>query len=202
MKMTAGGFDILRKNLGKLTQSQVDEINFIVDSMHRDKAITYAQGAYILATTWHETDKTMLPIKEYGEGKNRTYGTWYKNTKGELYSFKDSSKRSAYLHSDYPHLYFGRGYVQLTWFSNYDLASKKLYIDFLKKPDLVMQKEYAVKIMLEGMKGGWFTGKRLDDYIFQSKKDYANARRIINGTDKASLIAGYADIFEKALRSI
>lgn len=64
-----------------------------------------------------------------------------------------------------------------------------------------MQIEHATNILLLGMKEGWFTGRKLSDYINQSKKDYLNARRIINGMDKASLIAGYAETFEKALRS-
>lgn len=201
MKMTAGGFDILRKNLGRLNQSQVDEINFLVDEMDKDKSISYPQGAYILATVWHETATKMLPIEEYGRGKNRTYGTWYKNSKGELYSFKNGSKNTAYLFAEQPHLYFGRGYVQLTWYDNFKKASKKIGVDFLSNPDLVMQKDHAVRIMIEGMKDGWFTGRKLSDYIYQSKKDYVNARRIINGMDKAQKIANEAVIFERALRS-
>jgi putative chitinase len=199
--MTKGGFDILRAKFGKLSQTQVDAINFIVDAMDKDKSITYPQGAYILATIWHETATTMQPIAEYGKGKGRIYGTWYKNPKDQLYTFKDGSKTTAYLQSDYPHLYYGRGYVQLTWFENFKKASEKLKHDFLNNPDDVMKPEYAIKVMLEGMKQGWFTGRKLSDYIHQSKKDYVNARRIINGTDKANLIAGYADTFEKALRS-
>ena len=202
MKMTKGGFDIIRSGLGRLTQSQVDEINFIVDSMDKDKSISYPQGAYILATTWWETANTMLPIAEYGKGKGRPYGTWYKNSKDQLYTFKDGSRTTAYLQECYPHLYYGRGYVQLTWFENFDKASKKLNHDFLKNPDDVMKKEYAIQILLTGMKEGWFTGKRLDDYIHQSKKDYVNARRIINGTDKAQKIADIAVVFERALRSL
>ena len=89
----------------------------------------------------------------------------------------------------------------MTWIFNYQLASEKLGHDFLNNPDDVMKPEYAINIMLEGMKQGWFTGRKLSDYIYQSKKDYVSARRIINGTDKANLIAGYADTFEKALRS-
>ena len=80
-------------------------------------------------------------------------------------------------------------------------ASEKLKHDFLNNPDDVMQIEHATNILLLGMKDGWFTGRKLSDYINQSKKDYLNARRIINGMDKASLIAGYAETFEKALRS-
>ena len=202
MILTKKGFDILRQGLGKLTQSQVDEINFIVSEFNKDKSISYPQAAYMLATAWHETAARMLPIEEYGQGKNRTYGTWYRNSSGELYAFMDGSKRTAYLHSDYPYLYYGRGYVQLTWYFNYENASKKIGVDFLNNPDLVMNKNHAVKIMVQGMKDGWFTGKKLSDYINQSKKDYLNARRIINGMDKASLIAGYAETFEKALRSM
>lgn len=201
MIMTKGGFDILKSKLCRLNQSQIDEINFLVSEFDKDKSISYPQASYMLATIWHETATTMLPIEEYGKGKNRTYGTWYLNSKNDKYSFTDSSKRIAYLFSDYPYLYYGRGYVQLTWFSNYDLASKKLNHDFLNNPSDVMKKEYAVKILITGMKDGWFTGRKLADYIYQSKKDYVNARRIINGTDKANLIASYAETFEKALRS-
>lgn len=202
MIMTQGGFSILRNAFGKLTQSQVAEIEFIVSAIDQDKSISYPQAGYMLATTWHETATRMLPIEEYGKGKNRTYGTWYRNSIGALYSFTDGSKRSAYLHSDYPHLYYGRGYVQLTWYFNYENASKKIGVDFLNNPYLVMNKNHAVKIMIQGMKEGWFTGRKLSDYIYQSKKDYEGARRIINGTDKAKLIAGYAETFEKALRSL
>lgn len=200
MKMTTQGFAVLREAFGKLTQSQVEEINFIVGAIDQDKSITYPQAAYILATTWHETAKTMLPVVEYGKGKNRTYGTWYLNSLDQRYCFKDSSKQVAYLCEEHPYLYYGRGYVQLTWYTNYENASKKLGIDLVQNPELATQKEYAIKIMLEGMKEGWFTGKKLSDYIYQSKKDYVNARRIINGSDKAILIAGYADTFEYALR--
>ncbi|UJQ43524.1 chitinase C [Acinetobacter phage vB_AbM_WUPSU] len=200
--MTKGGFDILRSGLGRLTQNQVDEINFIVGEIDKDKSISYPQAAYILATTWHETAAKMLPIEEYGKGKGRPYGTWYKNSKDQLYTFKDGSRTTAYLQESYPHLYYGRGYVQLTWFDNYEKASKKLGHDFLSNPDDVMKKEYAIQILLTGMKEGWFTGKKLSDYIYQSKKDYVSARRIINGSDKAQKIAEIALIFERALRSL
>jgi len=200
--MTKGGFDILRAKFGKLSQAQVDAINFIVDAMDKDKSITYPQGAYILATIWHETATTMQPIAEYGKGKGRTYGTWFKNSKGQLYSFKDGSKTTAYLYDDYPHLYYGRGETQNTWFVNYEKLSKVFGVDFLSNPDLLLTQEWSTPVTIYSMKTGLYTGKKLSDYIHQSKKDYVNARRIINGMDKAKLIAGYADIFERALRSL
>ena len=201
MQMTKAGFDVLRQKFRKLTQSQVDEINFIVSEINKDNSINYPQAAYILATIWHETDSSMLPIVEYGKGKNKTYGTWYLNSKKQKYSFKNGKKKTAYLFSEFPHLYYGRGYVQLTWFDNYELASKKLGIDFLRNPELVCQKESAIKIAIVGMQQGWFTTRKLKDYIHQSKKDYKGARYIINGSDRCELIAGYAETFEKALRS-
>jgi len=49
------------------------------------------------------------------------------------------------------------------------------------------------------MKDGIFTGKKLSDYISSAGVDY-EARRIINGSDKQQLIAGYARKFESILR--
>ena len=201
MKITKGGFDILRNSFGKLNQSQVDAINHIVDIMDKDKGITYPQGAYILATTWHETATTMLPIAEYGKGQGRPYGTWQRNSKGELYAYKNGNRNTVYLQSEYPHLYYGRGETQNTWFDNYEKLSKVFNVDFLNNPDLLLTQEWSTPVTIYSMKNGLYTGKKLSDYINQSKKDYMNARKIINGMDKASLIASYAETFEKALRS-
>ena len=187
MKLTQASFKVLRDAFGSLTQSQANALNFLVDSFDKDKSITYPQGAYMLATVWHETARTMLPIEEYGKGKGRKYGQ------------KIDIDGSPYKGLD--HIYYGRGYVQLTWLSNYVLAKNKIGIDFVNHPEYALQPEYAVKILIDGMKQGWFTGRKLSDYINQSKKDYLNARRIINGTDKAQKIANEAVIFEKALRS-
>lgn len=201
MKMTTGGFDILRKKFGSLKQSQVDAINHIVQAINDDGTISYPQAAYVLATVHKETGGKMLPVAEIGKGKNKTYGTWYKNSKGELYCFKDSSKHQAYMFSNYPFLYYGRGIVQVTWYSNYEKLSKVFGVDLLSNPDLLLQEEYSTKAALYGMKTGLFTGKKLDDYINASQKDYVNARKIINGTDCAVEIAGYAEVYKSALRS-
>ena len=192
MKMTEGGFNIIRNSLGKLSQSQVSEINYIVGEMDKDKSITYPQGAYILATTWHETAATMLPITEFG---NRKYFDKYDT--GTL------AKRLGNTQAldDDGFLYRGRGYVQITGKDNYIRVGKLIGVNLIVEPDLALNKTYAIKIMLGGMKNGWFTGKKLSDYIGKSNADYVNARRIINGTDKAIQIARYATIFEKALRS-
>jgi hypothetical protein len=49
------------------------------------------------------------------------------------------------------------------------------------------------------MIAGSYTGRRLSHYINPTKEDWVGARRIINGTDKAGLIAGYARRFHQAI---
>ena len=197
--MTAGGFAIIRLKFGSLSQDAVDNINLIVETCEKYN-LSYPQTAYLLATTYHETAHTFKPIEEYGKGKGRKYGTWYTNSKGVKYGIAGSGG-STYLYSDYPHLYYGRGFVQLTHWVNYKFAGEQLGIDLINNPDLALQPKYASEILVKGSINGWFTSKKLSDYINDKKKDYINARRVINFLDKAQLIASYAVVFEKALRS-
>lgn len=137
------------------------------------KGVLRNQCAYVLATAYHETAHTMKPITEMG-GLNYL-------------------KHKPY----YP--FIGRGYVQLTWDYNYRKASTKLGVDFVKNPWLLLQAQYAAPVLVIGMAEGWFTGKSLSSYITLSKSDFIGARRIINGTDRASLIAGYAQQYNDLL---
>ena len=159
MKLTKGGFDIIRKAFGKLSESQVSAFNHIVSAMDADKSISYPQGAYILATIWHETATTMQPIAEYGKGKGRPYGTWERNSKGELYAYKNGNRNTVYLQSEYPHLYYGRGETQNTWFNNYEKLSRVFGVDFLKNPDLLLTQEWSTPVTIYSMKNGLYTGR-------------------------------------------
>lgn len=167
-----------------LSQKQVEGMELILDkAQSRGTKITYL--AYILATTYHETAHTMQPIEEYGRGKGRKYG----NPAGKF------GKR-----------YFGRGYVQLTWLDNYVKASEKLGVDLVQFPERVMEPRIAAEILFVGMEEGWFAGDKkgrhtLARHLGNGAVDYVGARRIINGTDKAKQIAGYAKAFETALRA-
>lgn len=139
--------------------------------------------AYMLATTFHETAFTMQPIEEYGKGRGRVYG------KADPITGK---------------VYYGRGFVQLTWASNYKKMGKILGIDLYNHPELALELETATKILFEGMTTGEsydgdFTGKHLGDYFSDTKNDPFNARRIINGTDAAKKIEGYYCKFLSAL---
>ena len=173
-------FNEVRSSLfaGKLAASQVEGMEFLLAQWNEIGFTNRQWLAYALATAYHETAHTMQPIREYGRGKGRKYGKPDPVT-GQTY--------------------YGRGYVQLTWKFNYETASKALGIDFVKCPDLVMEPDNAAFVLFMGMKDGWFTGKGFGDYINDRQSDYWNARRIINGTDRAGDIAGYALKFETAL---
>ena len=197
--MTAGGFAIIRLKFGSLSQEAVDNINLIVETCEKYN-LSYPQSAYVLATVAWETARTFKPIEEYGKGKGRKYGTIYTNTEGVKYGIAGSGG-DTYLYSDYPHLYYGRGFVQLTHWVNYKFAGEQLGIDLINNPDLALQPKYAAEILVNGFVQGWFTSKKISDYINDKKKDLLGARRCINGNDKAQQIADIAVVMEKALRS-
>jgi putative chitinase len=160
---------------GHLTQPQVDGMNAIDNAWQAYGDRDRRKEAYVLATAYHETAQKMQPIEEYG-------GTVY--LKGKSY---------------FP--YYGRGLVQLTWRENYADWSTRLDVDLVKQPELALSWKYAGRILVQGMMIGTFTGKKLGDYITPGGCDFRNCRRIINGTDKMDLIAGYAAKFLAALEA-
>ncbi len=166
---------------GSLNQRQVDGIEAILNEWEAEYADEDLEWlAYALGTVWHETDRTMAPIEEYGRGGAR----WYAKPDAET-----------------GHAYFGRGLVQLTHKANYATASAKLNIDLVHQPELALDLNISVKILLRGMAEGWFTGARFDWYFNNTRGDWINARRIINGLDRAELVAGYSKKFFQALNA-
>lgn len=170
---------------GRLTQSQVDGMESILNADWEKKRYL----AYALATVYHECDKTMQPIIEKG-------------TIAYFNKYNAGTKLGKTLGNTEPgdgFKYRGRGFVQITGRANYAKAGKKLGIDLINKPEQALDLIIATKILHDGMMAGWFTGRKLPDYFTDEKSDYYNARRIINGTDQAELIAGYAKAFNLAL---
>lgn len=175
LKDPAAFFASLREAFGPLSQSQVDGINFKLKAM---ELWPVEWAAYGLATSWHETDKKLQPVEEYGKGRGKRYGV------------------------PGPHsgqIAYGRGDVQLTWPENYDLMDRELGLNgtLIADYDKALDPDISARIMVRGMEKGLFTGKGLKSYPLG---DYLNYRRIINGTDKAGLIADHARTFEVALR--
>lgn len=175
---------------GKLTEMQVIGIESLLNEWDKNEYKDLRWLAYILATVYHETDKTMQPIEEYGKGKNKPYGKKIKYN-GTHYEKPDK-------------IYYGRGHTQNTWYEIYERLSiiakiKGYHWDFLNHPELLLQIEPSAWVTIYAMTRGIYTGRRLSDYFNDKKEDSINARRTINLLDKAELISDYYNIFYKAL---
>lgn len=181
-------YDRVRAAFGPLSQSQVEGFEALLNAWDAQGGTDGKQLAYVLATVWHEVARTMQPIAEYGKGKNRTYG-------GRV-------KYNGKPYIDTTNIFYGRGFTQNTWYEIYAKLSKVLGVDLIQNPDLlIIDIELSAKASVYSMIKGLYTGKSLRRYINEVKVDYINARRIINGLDKADLIAGYAVKFEACIEA-
>lgn len=209
-------FAEVREHFGGLTQQQVNGLNFILDAVEKDHHVSRIDWlAYMLATCKLETANTFQPIHEYGSHKYfvQRYGS--QTAVGRRLG-NDTPEEGA--------TYAGVGDVQLTGETNFEKAEAairqeypELIADFEartgKRFDLTVGDQpndeldpqnagdpaIAYAIMSFGMRTGMFTGRKLSDYLWDGRHDYRNARRIINGIDKADTIAGYANTFEGIL---
>jgi hypothetical protein len=182
--------------LGKLAQPQVDGHAAILDhweARHADRDDRWL--AYILGTAHHETDRKMQPIREYG-------GNGYFT---RMYDPPPSGQRPQVARSlgntaaGDGCRFCGRGFVQLTGRRNYAKWSERLGVDMVADPLLAMNLAHATAILIEGSIDGSFTGKKLSDYFNKQREDWVQARRIINGLDRAQLIADHAKRYYAAI---
>ena len=168
-------FAAYREAFSPLNQKQVDGLEFLLGAIEKD-TWTVEQAAYVLATIQHETAGTFRPIKEY-RSKEGTH---------------------ARVNQDRYWLtgYYGRGYIQLTWKKNYEKFG------IADTPDEALEPETAYRIASEGMRDGLFTGHKLSEFIGDyGKIDFVNARKVINGLDRAKDIADNAEKFLHILQT-
>lgn len=192
-------FDQIRHQLfrGRFTSAQVEGLNFILDAWEAgapgrdDRWLAYALG-----TTHHETDAKIKPIHEYG-GSRYFF---------EMYDIEGRrpavARRLGNTQPGDGVLFHGRGYVQLTGRTNYQKMQDQFGLNLTSNDaaaDRALGGDLAAKIMFYGMEKGVFTGKKLADYFNSSTEDWVGARRIINGIDKANLIAGYGRAYYAAI---
>ena len=188
-------FDVIRPLFGgKLTQQQVDGTNHLLSMWGRYGDGDNRKLAYLLATAAWETAYTMRPIHERGP-------------KSYFKKYEPGTPIGKALGNTVPgdgYKFRGRGHVQLTGRRNYAKAGKAFGVDLVKEPDLALSPDISARVLITGCLEGWFTGKKLGDYIRDGVDatdllDYKNARRVINGQDKAAQIASMARVFEQAV---
>jgi hypothetical protein len=190
---------------GKLTQDQVDGMNVILDEWDKSGTTEFSWLAYMLATTFHETAHTMQPVIETrraSEPTNPSVDTAIARLDHAWAGGQLKWVKQPYWRKDADGMsWLGRGFVQLTHKSNYQNAQAKTGIPCATQPELMLESAPAARVMYGGMTGGWFTGKKLSDYLGNGRVDFVNARRIINGLDRANDIAGYANRFFNAVKA-
>jgi hypothetical protein len=148
----------------------------------KKQGATNNQIAYILGTAKHES-ANFQTMTEYASGQAYEGRTDLgNNQQGDGVKYK------------------GAGYVQITGRNNYAKYSKLTGLDLINKPDLAKDPKTSAFITVNGILNGNFTGAKLSDYVNNNKSDFINARRTVNGTDQAKLIAGYANEYLKKLK--
>lgn len=176
-------FSIVRPNLflNRLTQSQVDGSNSIIDQWEiRHISDDLRWLAYVLATPFWETARTMQPVRE-------------------AYFLGEPEPAERYRKTLRYYPFYGRGLVQLTWKANYEKMGKLLGVNLMEEPDNALIPSIAADIMFKGMEGGLFTGVGLSRYFNATTDDPIGARAIINGTDHAEDIARIHETILSAL---
>jgi hypothetical protein len=197
--------DTLRKSIFSTgyTVNQIGGIDAILTKWEASGLTDLRWLAYMMATAYHETARTMQPVRE----------TLAANDNQAIAILERSFARGSmpWVKSPYWRLdadgksWLGRGLVQLTFKANYEKLAALIGVDIVKTPALAMNMDVALDILFEGMtKGasnrGDFTGVSLEDFFNDKVSDWTNARKIINGLESAGVIAGYGQTIYAALK--
>lgn len=185
--------DVLALFRGDFSTGQAAGCNAIFDEWEKRALTDKRHLAYMLATPFHETGRKMQPIDEYG---GNDYFTRLYDVSGD---YPERARANGNVNVGDGVRYHGRGLPQLTWRNNYRRMGQRLGVPLEENPELALVPAIAVQIMFEGMLFGLYTGRALHHYFNATVDDAYNARRIVNGLDKAELIAGYHRAFLAAL---
>jgi putative chitinase len=126
---------------GKFTTGQVASLNALLTA--GAAVLPNVQAlAYLLATAWHETGHTMMPVREGSRGAGKDYGRQLDMGTGPGHRVPYATPAQ---------LYYGRGFVQITWLTNYRSQSRIVGADLVNNPDLALQPAIATQIAVQGM---------------------------------------------------
>jgi murein DD-endopeptidase MepM/ murein hydrolase activator NlpD len=180
-------------------QLTAEHYNEVFDAWDRDPQLTDLRWlAYILGTAYHETGFVVRPIRETGRDDETDVVRLL-----EAAYAKGRIKKRYWLQQENGQRYYGRGFVQLTWADNYKRVGQAigLQTSLYDRPDRALDRPPAVQILYRGMIDGLYTpGQALPKYFSPLKEDWVNARKIVNGLDKADQIADYGKSYLGALR--
>jgi predicted chitinase len=165
--------------------SKDDLIKGILDACDIINVTLPTQRAYLLATAYHETDG-FNTLEEYADGDRHDYFIG-------MYGHRDDLGN---IEPEDGFRFFGRGCVQITGRANYMKATSVLQsigvdIDLVANPELACRPDIACFLLVYMSMYGMYTGVSINDFINENQTDFYDARQVINGYDKADLIAEY-----------
>ncbi len=149
---------------GKILPEQTKIIDAIVNECTLQEVTDSRQIAYCLATTYWECYN------------------WNKGFAGRMVQLEEMGGEQ-YLKSHDYYPYYGRGPSHLTWKRNYEKEGKRLGLDLVNNPDLMLDIKIGANSHVYCMSHGTYTGHKLDDFISNGKCDFSAARKIINPKD-------------------
>lgn len=178
-------YDTIRITLfgGRLSPVQFLRVSVLMERLTKTETVTAEQGAYILGTAHHETDR-FATMEEYASG--HAY-----EGRSDLGNVRPGDGRR----------FKGRGYVQLTGRRNYEWGSKATGVDLITDPDKAIDPVIAAILAVDGMMMGVFTGVGLGRFIHDDKADFINARKTVNGLDRAETVADLSERYLLAIRA-
>lgn len=182
----------------RISQKQVNSFEAMFDYWESKPKLTDKRWlAYCLATAYHETGAKMQPVRE----------GFCKTDNGSIKAVTKMFKKGRIAHNyavpeKNGQSYFGRGLVQITHGYNYKRVGRSIGIGkkLYNNPSLALQLDVSVEILFVGMQKGLFTGRKLRRYFNKRVTDWINARKIVNGKDKAELIARYGMRFFECVK--
>lgn len=203
-------FDRVRMHLYKngLDQDAVDGHSSILDRWEKDIPKDDDRWlAYMLATAYHETGARMQPVEEnLNYSAKRLLEVFPRRFKDAAEAARYAGKPEEIANRVYADRlgngdeasgdgwrYRGRGLIQITGKANYDKFG------IAKSPDDALQTDGALTMLFDGMIKGRYTGKSLEDFFDGSREEWVEARRIVNGYDRADDIARYAKHYYSAI---
>ena len=171
----------LRTKFGfSANSAQANAVALLLEQCKEYEITDKRKIAYILATCYHECRFKSIPEIRAKKGTE----VWVMQEK--------------YWYTGY----FGRGFSQLTWKSNYEKFGKLLNIDLVGHPELALIPEIGAKILVKGMALGLFSGVGLSKYFTDTKTDWINARKIVNGTFQADKVAEAAKYIHSKIKNV
>jgi hypothetical protein len=168
------------KPLGSsFSEKEKEAVKYLVDTFYSEGHEDIRLLAYALATVRIECGSNMMPVRE---------GFAATDELARAHVKKHNRKYATEFNG---HVYYGRGYVQLTWLHNY----KQEGIE--NNPDKALGPEFAARLLFKGLLDGRWNGSGKGLMYYLDQGDVYNARRTVNATNKAQTVANwYFDFLE------